>query len=162
MPRFQHVSQRLTVMVLQGYGTDVAQIQAQPGQLIIRRRHFAVANEDDVLQRQKASQSGMIAEGRELGRVGRAVASAARQHVKPHWQASIASSQGKQLQLLQPLPRRVVPRLQARRSFNGRLLRKQTRKSHGHGVRMETMQVELIVLGRLGDQIAPDDRPLVV
>src|SRR6516225_3188855 len=129
---------------------------------MIRRRHCAVAHEDDVLQRQKARQAGMIAEGRALGRVGRAVASAARQHVKPHWQASIASSQGKQLQLLQPLPRWVVPRLQARPSFHGRLRRKQTRKSHGHGVRLETMQVELIVLGGIGDQIAPDDRPLVV
>ena len=77
-PASIQVSQRLAVMVLQGYGTNLAQIHAQPGQLIIRRRHFAFANEYDVLQRQKASQSGMIAEGCELGRVGRPGASAAR------------------------------------------------------------------------------------
>src|SRR5712691_7323796 len=45
----------------------------------------------------------MVAEGRKLGCVGRAVARATRQHVKPYRHTSIASSQGKQLQLLQQL-----------------------------------------------------------
>jgi hypothetical protein len=72
-------------------------MQPQPGQLILRRGHLPVADEDNVLQRQKASQSGMVAEGRKLGRVGRAVAGTTRQHGKPYWQAPIASRQGKKL-----------------------------------------------------------------
>src|SRR6516164_8519995 len=101
-------------MVLEGYGTAGAQVQTKPRHLVLRRGHFAVANEDDVLQWPEASQTGMVAEGRKLGCVGRAVASATRQHVKPYRQTSIASSQGTQLQLLQPLSRRVVARLQVR------------------------------------------------
>src|SRR5207302_10480164 len=102
----------------------------------------------------------MVAEGRKLGCVGRAVARATRQHVKPYRHTSIPSRQGKQLQLLQPLPRRVVARLQARYPGITWLVRKETRKGHAHAVRMESIQVETMVRSRFGDQIAPDTRRL--
>jgi hypothetical protein len=82
--RVQQVSHGQAVMVLERYGTDVAQVQAQPGQLVLRRGHLAVANEDNVCQRQEARQASLLTEGRQLWRVGRTVAGATRQHVKPH------------------------------------------------------------------------------
>src|SRR3989442_5122137 len=97
LPHRQQGPQGLALLVLPRYGTDVAQIQAQPGQLVFRRGHLAVANEDRVLQRQEVRQPDMCAEGRKLGGVCRAISGAAMQHVKPHRQAPIASSQGEEL-----------------------------------------------------------------
>ena len=77
LPRRQQGPQGLALMVLQRYGTDVAQMQAQPGQLVFRRGHLAVANEDRVLQRQEVRQPDMFAEGRKLGGVCRAISGAA-------------------------------------------------------------------------------------
>src|SRR3989442_13384124 len=100
--------QDMEVIVLDNHRTDVAQEQAQQGQLDFRRGHLPVTKEDNVLQRQEASQADMVAEGCKLGRVRRAIPSTAIQHVKPHRQAPIASGQGEELQWLQPLPCWVV------------------------------------------------------
>jgi hypothetical protein len=53
--------------------------------------HLPVANENNILQRQEASEAGMVAEGCELGRIRGAVSGAAMQHIKPHRQPPIAS-----------------------------------------------------------------------
>jgi hypothetical protein len=42
------------------------------------------------------------------------------------------------------------------------LVRKQAGKGHRHGVGVQTAQIYLVDPGRLGDQIAPDESPLVV
>jgi len=91
LPRRQQVPQGLAVLVLERQGTDVAQVQAQPGQLVLCGRHLPVPNEDNVLQRQKVRQLDMFAEGRELRNVRRAIPGAAMQRVEPHRQATIAS-----------------------------------------------------------------------
>src|SRR3989442_12465619 len=74
--------QDMEVIVLDNHRTDVAQEQAQQGQLDFRRGHLPVTKEDNVLQRQEASQADMVAEGCKLGRVRRAIPSTDRKSTR--------------------------------------------------------------------------------
>ena len=72
------------MLVLHRGRPNVAYPQPQPGQLVLRRRHLAVANDEDLLQRQQRGQLGVLAERLELWHIVRAVPSSAAQGVKPH------------------------------------------------------------------------------
>jgi hypothetical protein len=69
----QQLLQGLAVMLLQRDGANVAQAQAQPGQLVLLGGHLAIAQQNDFLQRQEVSQPGMFSESSKLGSIGRAI-----------------------------------------------------------------------------------------
>jgi len=64
--------------------------------------------------------------------------------------------------LLDPFSLRIVAWLQVRHSFFCRLVGKEASKGHGHGVSVETLQIHLVETSCIGDQIAPNESPLVV
>jgi hypothetical protein len=96
----QQFLQGLAVMVLHRDGANVAQAQAQPGQLVLLGGHLAIAEKDDLLQRQEVGQPGMLSEGGKLGGVSCAIPGAAIQSIEPHRQPPVTGGQGEELQLL--------------------------------------------------------------
>src|SRR5215831_20013041 len=54
LPRRQQRPQGLAMLVLERYRTNGAQVQAQPGQLVLCGGHLPVADEENVLQWQKS------------------------------------------------------------------------------------------------------------
>src|SRR5262245_6546662 len=132
------------MLVLPGGRPKVTYPQPPPGQLVLRRRHLAVTNDEDLLQRQQCGQLGVLAERLELRHIVRAIPSSTTQGVKPHWHPTITSGQRKQFELLYPLPLGVVAWLQVRNRILPRLLREQPSKLDRHRIGVQAAQVDSV------------------